>query len=146
MSQKSLKCNTVSTSSIKWEDNASDNIINKAIRVKICLQEISPGIKFLPPEKMFLKWFAIKAKEGQTLCILTNFLLDEAPSAVAAMTLSLQETSRIATAFQNIGNNWKDETPVVANVAKLNDNGLTILFIKNTNTCEANSLTLDRVA
>ena len=48
-----------------------------------------------------------------------EFSIGDAPSATAAMTFMLHVTSRIATAFQNIGNNWNAVTPDVANVAKM---------------------------
>ena len=73
-------------------------------------------------------------KVGLTECILKNFRLGDAPSATAAITFKLHVISRIATALQKIGKSWNAVIPDVAKFAKLNDNGLTMLRIKNTKT------------
>ena len=56
------------------------------------------------------------------------------PSATAAITFKLHVISRIAAAFQKIGKSWNAVIPDVAKFARLNNNGLTMLCIKNTKT------------
>ena len=66
------------------------------------------------------------------LHILESFLFCDAPSAVAAITFKLMLCKYLSTC-QNMGIIWEAGNPSVANVAKLYDNGLTTLLIKNTN-------------
>lgn len=66
------------------------------------------------------------------LHILESFLFCDAPSAVAAITFKLM-LCKYLTTCQNMGIIWEAGNPSVANVAKLYDNGLTTLLIKNTN-------------
>ena len=66
------------------------------------------------------------------LHILKSFLFCDAPWAVAAITFKLM-LCKYLTACQNMGIIWEAGIPSVANVAKLYDNGLTTLLIKNTN-------------